>query len=134
MADATSYVPTTEPGARLPHWWLPDGSSLYDHLGHGFTLLCPDPDRARQRSDERNGDDGRAGRAAVADLRQRAHDRRIPLTVHHPPPSYPWADEFLLVRPDQHVAWRAEDPHGIDIEAAVGHHLDVSRRPHSATA
>jgi 2-polyprenyl-6-methoxyphenol hydroxylase-like FAD-dependent oxidoreductase len=134
MTDATSYVPTTEPGARLPHWWLPDGSSLYDHLGHGFTLLCPDPGRARQRSDERNGDDGHAGRAAVADLRQRARDRRIPLTVLHPPPSYPWADEFLLVRPDQHVAWRADDPHGIDIEAAAGHHVDVSRRPHSATA
>ncbi len=32
--------PTTDPGARLPHWWLPDGSSLYDHLGPGFTLLC----------------------------------------------------------------------------------------------
>jgi hypothetical protein len=43
MTDATTYRPTTEPGARLPHWWLPDGTSLYDHLGPGFTLLCPHP-------------------------------------------------------------------------------------------
>ena len=45
--DATTYTPTAEPGARLPHWWLPDGSSLYDHLGHGFTLLCPSPTDGR---------------------------------------------------------------------------------------
>ena len=58
----------------------------------------------------------------------------IPLTVLQAPPSYPWADEFLLVRPDQHIAWRAADPADIDIEAAVGHGVDVPRRPHSAIA
>ena len=36
------------------------------------------------------------------------------------PASYPWRDEFLLVRPDQHIAWRAADPAGIDLEAAAG--------------
>src|SRR6185436_17034979 len=34
-----SYVPTTWPGARLPHVWLDDGSALHDRLGSGFTLL-----------------------------------------------------------------------------------------------
>jgi hypothetical protein len=131
MTDATIYTPTTEPGARLPHWWLADGSSLYDHLGHGFTLVCPQPDDARDGSD---GGDALATEAAVAALRQRARDRRIPLTVLHPPPSYPWADEFLLVRPDQHIAWRAGNPYDIDIEAAVGHRVDVPRHPHSAIA
>jgi 2-polyprenyl-6-methoxyphenol hydroxylase-like FAD-dependent oxidoreductase len=119
--DSTSYRPTTEPGARLPHWWLPDGSSLYDHLGLGFTLLCPGSDAAGQS-------------AGVETLRQRARDRRIPLTVVSAPPSYPWAEEFLLVRPDQHIAWRAADPADIDIEAAVGHAIDVPARPHSAIA
>ena len=128
MTDATSYTPTTAPGARLPHWWLPDGSSLYDHLGRGFTLLCPQPD------DARHGSDAPAPEAGVAALRQRARDRRIPLTILRPPPSYPWADEFLLVRPDQHIAWRAGNPYDIDIEAAVGHRVDVPRHPHSATA
>ena len=148
--DATTYQPTTEPGARLPHWWLPDGTSLYDHLGPGFTLLCPDPDPdpdpgtdpdphpdpgtdphphpdtdtdpdpgpGHRRADE-------AGQPSAATLRQRARDHHIPLTVLHAPPSYPWADEFLLVRPDQHIAWRAADPADIDIEAAVGHGADV---------
>ncbi|MFG2631118.1 FAD-dependent monooxygenase [Streptomyces sp. NPDC048473] len=31
--DSTSCTPSIEPGARLPHAWLTDGSSLYDHLG-----------------------------------------------------------------------------------------------------
>ena len=82
----------------------------------------------------RNGTGGRASAAAVAALRQRARDHHIPLTVLHAPPSYPWTDAFLLVRPDQHIAWRAADPADIDIEAAVGHGADVPRRPHSAIA
>jgi 2-polyprenyl-6-methoxyphenol hydroxylase-like FAD-dependent oxidoreductase len=104
VPDVTSYVPTSEPGARLPHWWLPDGSSLYDHLGPGFTLLCP------------AGGSSEPGVGALAD---RAASRRIPFAVVPAPPSYPWAREFLLVRPDQHIAWRAGDPAAIDIEAAV---------------
>jgi hypothetical protein len=151
MTDPTAYRPTTEPGARLPHWWLPDGTSLYDRLGPGFTLLSPDPKPdpkpdpnpdahsdpdAYPNSDPDPGDrrDDGAGQAAVAALRQRARDHHIPLTILHAPPSYPWADEFLLVRPDQHIAWRAADPADIDIEAAVGHGADVPRRPHSAIA
>ncbi|MGD0698612.1 MAG: FAD-dependent monooxygenase [Trebonia sp.] len=103
-ADVTSYVPASEPGARLPHWWLPDGSSLYDHLGQGFTLLCPEYGESEP---------------GVAALAERAASGRIPLAVVRAPASYPWAQEFLLVRPDQHIAWRAADPGAIDIEAAV---------------
>src|SRR6185437_15667867 len=33
--------PASEPGARLPHHWLPDGSSLFDQLGTGFSLVGP---------------------------------------------------------------------------------------------
>src|SRR5580704_13125777 len=33
VGDVTSYTPSAEPGARLPHHWLPDGTSLYDRLG-----------------------------------------------------------------------------------------------------
>lgn len=39
--DVTRYTAATDPGARLPHRWLPDGSSLYDRLGPGFTLVGP---------------------------------------------------------------------------------------------
>ncbi len=100
QADSMSYTPTAEPGARLPHAWLPDGSSLYDWLGPGFTLLGPTE--------------------PAAPLAARARARGIPLTLLEPPPGYPWREEFLLVRPDQHVAWRAGDPAEIDLDLATG--------------
>jgi 2-polyprenyl-6-methoxyphenol hydroxylase-like FAD-dependent oxidoreductase len=103
-ADVTSYTPSADPGARLPHHWRPDGSSLYDRFGRGFTLVGPVSSRAE----------------GVADLARRARGLRIPLTLAEPPASYPWRDEFLLVRPDQHIAWRAGDPAGIDLETAAG--------------
>jgi len=103
-ADTTSYTPAADPGARLPHAWLPDGSSLYDQLGTGFTLLGP----------------LRRSPAAVAALAERAGGHGIPLALREPPQDYPWHSEFLLVRPDQHIAWRAGDPAGIDIGRATG--------------
>src|SRR5262249_56154474 len=89
IADTTTYVPSAEPGSRLPHAWLADGSSLYDRLGRGFTLLGP-----------------RSPSGAPRPLLADAHQRGIPLTVLKPPADYPWRDEFLLVRPAQHIAWR----------------------------
>jgi 2-polyprenyl-6-methoxyphenol hydroxylase-like FAD-dependent oxidoreductase len=102
--DVGTYTPSAEPGARLPHCWLPDGSSLYDQLGTGFTLVGP----------------ADAGDAAMVNFSERAGALRIPLTVAATPRYYPWHEEFLLVRPDQHIAWRAADPAGIDLAAAVG--------------
>ncbi len=55
-----------------------------------------------------------------AGLAARARRRGIPLTLTYLPPDYSWPAEFLLVRPDQHIAWRAADPAGLDIETAVG--------------
>jgi 2-polyprenyl-6-methoxyphenol hydroxylase-like FAD-dependent oxidoreductase len=104
VADVGRYTPSAEPGARLPHWWLPDGRSLYDTLGTGFTLVGP-----ADVGDER-----------VCVFSERARALRLPLTVAVTPPDYPWHGEFLLVRPDQHIAWRADDPAGIDLAAAAG--------------
>ena len=39
-ADFMKYVPTSWPGARLPHVWLADGTALHDRIGDGYTLLC----------------------------------------------------------------------------------------------
>jgi 2-polyprenyl-6-methoxyphenol hydroxylase-like FAD-dependent oxidoreductase len=100
IADTTTYTPSPEPGARLPHAWMPDGSSLYDRLGLGFTLLGPP---------------GRAGR-----LVDGAQERGIPLAEVEAPAGYPWRDEFLLVRPDQHIAWRTSDPSSIDLARVTG--------------
>ena len=103
--DVSSYTPDAAPGARLPHAWLPGGSSLYDRLGAGFTLLGPAAE----------------GHPGVAALQDRARRRGIPLTVLRSPPDYPWGREFLLVRPDQHIAWRAGDAAEIDLDLVTGH-------------
>jgi len=100
VTDSTTYTPTAEPGARLPHAWLPGGGSLYDQLGRGFTLLGPA---------------GRGSRLVAG-----ARERGIPLACVPPPPGYPWGKDYLLVRPDQHIAWRTRDPDGIDLDVVTG--------------
>jgi hypothetical protein len=45
--DFINYTPSSVPGGRAPHLWVDEkrtyGSSLYDQLGTGFTLLCLGP-------------------------------------------------------------------------------------------
>jgi putative polyketide hydroxylase len=40
----TDYIPTAEPGHRMPHLWLTSDRSTLDAIGEWFTLLTPDPD------------------------------------------------------------------------------------------
>ncbi len=102
--DVTRYTPAAVPGARLPHHWLADGTSLYDRLGPGLTLLGPAGD----------------GAPGVAALASQAERRGIPLAVVQAPPSYPWSQDYLLVRPDQHIAWRAARAADIDLAVVTG--------------
>lgn len=75
----------------LPHRWLPEGTSLYDRLGKGLSLL-------RLRDDADAGPFLEAAAASgvpltMLDLRgQKLEDI--------------YGASLLLVRPDQHVAWR----------------------------
>jgi 2-polyprenyl-6-methoxyphenol hydroxylase-like FAD-dependent oxidoreductase len=89
------FEPSAHPGARLPHAWLPDGTSIYDLLGEGFTLL-----RLAEGVD-------------TGPLRHAATRLGVPLTVldlaHLPQLGTLYAADLLLVRPDQHVAWRGDD-------------------------
>ena len=88
------YTESSCPGARAPHFWRASGRALYDDLGRGFTLL-------------------RIGATApeVSSLRLAFANRQVPLAIleitetvafekyqHYP---------LVLVRPDQHIAWRA---------------------------
>ncbi|WP_280263472.1 FAD-dependent monooxygenase [Nocardia abscessus] len=87
------YEESSRPGVRAPHVWLSDGSSLYDKLGDGYTLL-------------RLGADA----PAVADFESEAAARRVPLTTLHlvePEAVAKYGEALVLVRPDQHVAWRS---------------------------
>jgi 2-polyprenyl-6-methoxyphenol hydroxylase-like FAD-dependent oxidoreductase len=108
--DVTRYLPSPAPGSRLPHHWMADGTSLFDHLGNGLTLLGPIGSHA----------DG------VGRLRAQAAELAIPLTVLASPRDYPWAEQFLLIRPDQYIAWQSGDPATIDLSLAVGRAVTIA--------
>lgn len=104
------YVPTTRPGARLPHAWLQRGDkqvSTHDLVpSDGFLLLTgrSDPvwrDAAHQAADAFGVRVEVVAVADDADVQDPKHDwRRI----------REFGDEgALLVRPDQIVAWRSMD-------------------------
>jgi 2-polyprenyl-6-methoxyphenol hydroxylase-like FAD-dependent oxidoreductase len=88
------FTPSTVPGCRAPHLWLSDGRSLYDALGSGFTLIRFDPS------------------ALVSGLVNVAAQKRVPLTVldlDAADAMTPYRHKLVLVRPDQHVAWRGDE-------------------------
>ncbi|MFC5677923.1 FAD-dependent monooxygenase [Aeromicrobium endophyticum] len=104
-SSVEKYEPSTAPGARLPHVWTRPGRALYDELGPGLTLLVP----------------ATADPQEVGQLVARAAARAVPLTVVALPDGDAWApDEFLLVRPDQHVAWRGTRLHEADLDQVTG--------------
>ncbi len=94
VAHAT---PSAYPGSLAPHAWLADGSSLYDGFGPGYTLLAT----------------GGWNAADLLQARRDAADTGVPLTVCQPeahgaalPELY--QARLVLIRPDQHVAWRGD--------------------------
>jgi 2-polyprenyl-6-methoxyphenol hydroxylase-like FAD-dependent oxidoreductase len=90
--DSLQYVPTTWPGARLPHVWLNDGMALHDRLGPGYTLLRLGGSRADFSGLER------AWKATGAPLDVLdIEDERVREIA---------CFDLLLVRPDLHVVWR----------------------------
>ena len=87
-----TFTSSTVPGCRAPHLWLDGGRSLYDALGPDYTLVRTDPG------------------VAVAGIVAAAAERRFPLAPLDVPPSVAreaYGHKLLIVRPDQHVAWRA---------------------------
>jgi hypothetical protein len=92
--DPAVYVPSATPGGRMPHVWLADKSSVFDHLGPGFTLL------------RLPGCTAQTGRLEAA-----AQRRGVPLKVLDvavPDARDLYQRSLALVRPDMHVAWRAD--------------------------
>ena len=87
----SDFTPSSVPGCRAPHFWLPDGRSLYDVRGPEYTLLRFD----------------RAVR--VSGLEEAAARRGLPLAIRDVDAvdaRAAYARNLVLVRPDQHVAWR----------------------------
>lgn len=106
--DPHRYVPHALPGARAPHVWLEEGVALYDRFGREFTLLTLDSSRNTGRLEEA----GRARGAPLAVVRVNSEEAR---TLYQ--------SALVLIRPDQHVAWRGdecpEDP-GALLDRVIG--------------
>ncbi len=88
-----TFTSSTAPGCRAPHVWLEGRRSLYDAMGPDYTLLRLDPT------------------AHIDGIVAAAAERGLPLAVFdvrstEATPDY--AHKLVLVRPDQHVAWRGD--------------------------
>ena len=87
------YIPSTWPGARAPSFLMAEGTPLFDRFGKGLTLV-----------------DFRGDAAALAAA---ANERGVPMThltiagtVEAARIRQVWERDYVLVRPDDHVAWR----------------------------
>jgi 2-polyprenyl-6-methoxyphenol hydroxylase-like FAD-dependent oxidoreductase len=90
------YVPTTWPGARLPHVWLEHGMPIQDLIGDAYTLL-------------------RLGSTAldVSGLERAIRSLGAPfatLTIGDEAARDIYGYDLILLRPDMHVAWRGNAP------------------------
>ncbi|MET9297504.1 FAD-dependent monooxygenase [Streptomyces sp. NPDC003077] len=105
----SGIVPTTRPGSRAPSVFLADGSPLLDLLAEGFTLV------------------DFSGAARGRGVLEAAARRSVPVRhvrVNDPLARRVWGRDLVLVRPDQHVAWRGDAPPadwGTVLDAVRGH-------------
>ncbi len=88
------YQQTSRPGSRAPHAWLAENKSTIDLYGRGFVLLrfggaAPDPS------------------GVVAAASRRAVPLEI-VNIADPAIAALYERKLVLVRPDGHVAWRAD--------------------------
>ncbi|MFI5912371.1 FAD-dependent monooxygenase [Dactylosporangium sp. NPDC051541] len=84
-------TPSTWPGGRPPAVRLADGSQLFDRLGPQLTLV-----------DLTAGGDGKS-------LVEAAESSGLPISylkLDDPAVRASWGRRLVLIRPDQHVAWR----------------------------
>jgi 2-polyprenyl-6-methoxyphenol hydroxylase-like FAD-dependent oxidoreductase len=90
MADFTA---STTPGCRTPFASLPDGRPVFDALGPGYTLLRLDPE------------------AVVAPFVSKMRGAGVPLDMVDVAPGHAdtaYDRKLVIVRTDQHVAWRGD--------------------------
>ena len=92
--DAANYTANARPGARAPHAWIGEDRSTLDLFGRDFVLMrfpgAPD----------------------AAPLAAAAAARGVPLTavaLDQRDVAEIYGRRLVLVRPDGHVAWRADD-------------------------
>ncbi|MFJ9818450.1 FAD-dependent monooxygenase [Streptomyces sp. NPDC101151] len=99
----TDYVPTAQPGHRMPHLWLTDDRSTLDAVGEWFTLLTPDP----------------AHWARYATASWPLHIEALP--DEHTDPCGLGPQGALLIRPDGHIGahWPDRPPSDTTLHHAL---------------
>jgi 2-polyprenyl-6-methoxyphenol hydroxylase-like FAD-dependent oxidoreductase len=102
-----TFIPSAHPGARLPHAWLTDKQSIYDVLGRDFSIVTfgAPCDRFVAAAAALGLDLTVVNLSAWPHLRER------------------YGADLVLVRPDQHVAWRGTAAVRSDdvVRRATGH-------------
>jgi 2,4-dichlorophenol 6-monooxygenase len=106
--NGTVYTPTTQPGRRLPHAWVEvngEKASTHDLIGDGLTFLLI------------TGPDGEPWIEAAAEASAAAGISVQPVAIGSTGTNDPegrWAEirqiepnGAILVRPDNHIAWRS---------------------------
>lgn len=86
-----AYVPTTVPGARAPHIWVDEDTSIHDLFGGNFTLV--------RFTQPEAGEDALLAKANKADVFK-------VVDIDHEAARMLYQSDRVLIRPDQHVAWR----------------------------
>ncbi|WP_084398712.1 FAD-dependent monooxygenase [Henriciella aquimarina] len=88
--DTVRFLPSTDPGVRIPHIWLSDKTSILDRLGPDFTFV------------------DLTGRADTSDIEYAFTNLSAPIAIFSQPERHVqsiYGCKFLLVRPDLHIAW-----------------------------
>ena len=107
--DTVRYLPTTEPGVRIPHIWLKDRTAMQDVLGADYSFI------------------DLTGTADTSSIEKAFHDIGAPLEIvsreeEHVRMTY--GCHYLLVRPDLHIVWTGNsfpaDPDAL-ARLATGH-------------
>jgi len=94
IGEIDVYIPSITPGSRLPHYWRPDGSSVFDVLGPAWTLI-------------RVGQEPPACDRLVA----AAQGRGVPMSVvdlDEEDAVRTYKRAAVLTRPDLFVAWSGD--------------------------
>lgn len=106
--DPTVFRPTAAPGHRLPHRWMPSGASLFDLLAPEYSLV---------------GDIESPGATRIIDAARQLAIPLTPVGVGIEVANELCDAALVLVRPDQHIAWRGTDipdPHQL-LRKLTGH-------------
>lgn len=119
--DHMIYHPTTAPGSRAPHVWLPDGRSVLDLFGRGFVLVATSPSEGVEAFVAAAAEWGIPAEILYLD------DAALRKVYEQP---------LVLVRPDGHVCWRGAEPPSNPAEVwsvvAGWQSSDMARATHSS--